>query len=61
VYTGQKVHSDLLVHAVAGNASLPMSTISRSVRLSHSVKKKMLFGCVHSTGIHYLEFARVKL
>jgi tRNA-intron endonuclease, archaea type len=61
VYTGQKVHSDMLVHAVAGNASLPMSTISRSVRLSHSVKKKMLFGCVHSTGIHYLEFARVKL
>jgi tRNA-intron endonuclease len=51
----------MLVHAVAGDASLPMSTISRSVRLSHSVKKKMLFGCVHSTGILYLEFARIKL
>lgn len=61
VYSGQKVHSDMLVHAVPGNASLPMSTISRSVRLSHSVKKKMLFGCVHSSGIYYLEFARVKL
>jgi tRNA-intron endonuclease len=61
VYTGTKVHSEMLVHAVAAQATMPMSTISRSVRLSHSVKKKMLFGCVHTTGIHYIEFARIKL
>lgn len=61
VYTVNKVHSDMLVHAIPGDGSLPMSTISRSVRLAHSVKKKMLFGCVHSTGISYLEFARIKL
>jgi tRNA-intron endonuclease len=51
----------MLVHAVATAGAMPMSTISRSVRLSHSVKKKMLFGCVHTAGIHYIEFARIKL
>jgi len=61
VYTGTKVHSEMLVHAVATGGAMPMSTISRSVRLSHSVKKKMLFGCVHTAGIHYTEFARIKL
>jgi ABC-type oligopeptide transport system ATPase subunit len=61
VYTGSRPHSEMLIHAVGSDASLPMNSISRSVRLAHSVKKKMLFGCVHSTGIHYLEFARVKL
>jgi len=61
VYSGQKVHSEMLVHAVERGAQLPMSTISRSVRLAHSVKKKMLFGAVHKNGIRYVEFARIKL
>lgn len=61
VYSGKKPHSELLVHAMAPRICLPMSTISRSVRLAHSVKKKMLFGCVHNTGIKYVEFARMKL
>ena len=61
VYTGNKVHSEMLVHAAAADMTMPASSISRSVRLSHSVKKKMLFGCVHTTGIHYIEFARIKL
>ncbi len=61
VYCGTSVHSDLLVHAVEKEASLPMSVISRSVRMAHSVKKKMLFGAVHSSGIQFVEFARIKL
>jgi tRNA-intron endonuclease len=61
VYTGKKLHSELLVHAVAGGVQLPMSSISRSVRLAHSVKKKMLFAHQQSTGIQYVEFARIKL
>jgi tRNA-intron endonuclease len=61
VYTGKKTHSEMLVQALAPGASLPMSAISRSVRLAHSVKKKMLFGCEHKQGIHYVEFARIKL
>ena len=61
VYSGKKLHSEMLVHAIDSLTSLPMSTISRSVRLAHSVKKKMLFGCVNSTGIQYVEFARIKL
>jgi tRNA-intron endonuclease len=55
------VHSDLLVHAVEKDAALPMSAISRSVRMAHSVKKKMLFGAVHTNGIQFVEFARIKL
>jgi tRNA-intron endonuclease len=61
VYGAAKTHSEMLVHALPGAAALPMSVISRSVRLAHSVKKKMLFGCVHSGGIFFVEFARIKL
>jgi tRNA-intron endonuclease len=61
VYCGKSVHSDLLVHAVEKDAELQMSVISRSVRLAHSVKKKMFFGAVHSSGIQFVEFARIKL
>jgi len=61
VYCGKNVHSDLLVHAVENDTALPMSAISRSVRMAHSVKKKMLFGAVHSKGIQFVEFARIKL
>ncbi|MDD1659884.1 MAG: tRNA-intron lyase [Methanomicrobiales archaeon] len=61
VYTGDKTHSDLLVHALPPGVRLPMSAIARSVRLAHSVKKKMLFGCVQEKGIRYIEFGRIKL
>lgn len=61
VYGAVKTHSEMLVHALPGGTALPMSVISRSVRLAHSVKKKMLFGCVHSEGIFFVEFARIKL
>ena len=61
VYCGKNVHSDMLVHAVEKEAPLPMSVISRSVRMAHSVKKKMLFGAVHTNGIQFVEFARIKL
>jgi tRNA-intron endonuclease len=61
VYCGTSVHSDLLVHAVEKEAAIPMSVISRSVRMAHSVKKKMFFGAVHSSGIQFVEFARIKL
>ena len=61
VYCGKNVHSDLLVHAIEKEAVMPISVVSRSVRMAHSVKKKMLFGCVHTTGIQFVEFARIKL
>jgi len=61
VYCGKNVHSDMLVHAVEKEVPLPMSVISRSVRMAHSVKKKMLFGAVHTNGIQFVEFARIKL
>lgn len=61
VYLGRKVHSEMLVQAIAPGITLPMNGISRSVRMAHSVKKKMLFGCIHDEGIAYVEFARIKL
>jgi tRNA-intron endonuclease len=61
VYARDKTHSDLLVHAVPPGQTLSVSVISRSVRLAHSVKKKMLFACVHPSGIRYIEFGRMKL
>jgi tRNA-intron endonuclease len=61
VYIAGKTHSDLLVHAVPGGVALQMSTISRSVRLATSVKKKMLFGRIQDTTVRYIEFARFKL
>jgi len=60
VYTGKKLHSELLVHAITSE-HLPMSSISRSVRLANSVKKKMLFALQNSTEIQYLEFSWIKL
>jgi len=61
VYAKDKSHSDLLVHAIPPGRTLAVSVISRSVRLAHSVKKKMLFACVHPSGIRYIEFGRMKL
>ncbi|WP_460006009.1 tRNA-intron lyase [Methanogenium cariaci] len=61
VYSGEKKHSELLVHALPADSSLPMSVISRSVRLAHSVRKKMLFACTEQNGIEFVEFARIKL
>jgi tRNA-intron endonuclease len=61
VYARDRTHSDLLVHAVPPGQTLSVSVISRSVRLAHSVKKKMLFACVHPSGIRYIEFGRMKL
>jgi tRNA-intron endonuclease len=61
VYFGRKDHSELLVQAVAPQTTLPMNSISRSVRMAHSVKKKMLFGHIHDEGIVFIEFARIKL
>jgi tRNA-intron endonuclease len=61
VYSGKSTHSEMLVHALDADASMPMSVISRSVRLAHSVRKKMLFACANENTVHYIEFARIKL
>jgi len=60
-YSGEKSHSELLVHAVGTPATRSMIDLSGSVRLAHSVKKKMLFATVHEEGIQYLAFTRIKL
>lgn len=61
VYSERSSHSAMLVHVIAEGSGMPMSRISRSVRLAHSVRKKMLFACVEQNNIEYIEFARIKL
>lgn len=61
VYSERSSHSAMLVHAIPGGSGMPMSRISRSVRLAHSVRKKMLFACAEQNNIEYIEFARIKL
>lgn len=61
VYTEEGKHSEMLVHACGQEHSMPMSVISRSVRLAHSVKKKMLFACMDKADVTFIEFARMKL
>ena len=62
VYTEAKNHSEMLVNAVPAGTKQSMSEISRSVRLAHSVRKKMLFACLDETGaLTQVEFARMKM
>ena len=62
VYTEAKSHSEMLIHAVPFGTRQSMSEISRSVRLAHSVRKKMLFACLDETGeLTEIEFARMKM
>jgi len=61
VYAEIKSHSEMLVQAVPNGLSLVMNSISRSVRMAHSVRKKMLFACLNDDSITYIEFGRVKM
>lgn len=61
VYSGRKIHSEMLAQAIGQGETLPMNSISRSVRMAHSVKKKMLFAGIRDEGIVFIEFARIKL
>jgi len=61
VYTESNNHSEMLAHAVPAGSGFPMSEISRSVRLAHSVKKRMLFASINGEEITCIEFARLKM
>ncbi len=61
VYTAKGAHSEMLAHAVPQGTTHSMSEISRSVRLAHSVRKKMLFASIAEGEITPIEFARLKM
>ncbi len=61
VYTPKCTHSEMLAHAVCKGTVMSMSVISRSVRLAHSVRKKMLFASIDGETITGIEFARLKM
>ncbi len=49
-------HSDLLVHCVDHAQKFTWEELSRAIRLSHSVKKRMLFAILEKgEGVRYLE------
>jgi len=54
-------HADFLVQMVPEEHSFELQDLSRAVRLSHSVRKKIWYGVVDSEGdITYYEIVRVK-
>jgi tRNA-intron endonuclease len=49
-------HSDLLVHCTESDADHTWEVLARAIRLSHSVRKRMLFACVTGVdSVSYLE------
>ena len=61
VYTDSTTHSEMLAQAVPDGDVSPMWAVSRSVRLAHSVKKRMLFVILTGDEEIPLEFARIKM
>ncbi|HJJ38988.1 MAG TPA: tRNA-intron lyase [Methanocorpusculum sp.] len=61
VYTEEDNHSEMLAHAVSDSTVASMQEISRSVRLAHSVKKRILFVSITDNEIIPIEFARIKM
>lgn len=61
VYTEDGKHSEMLIQACPMDLKQSMSSVSRSVRLAHSVKKRMLFACIKEEDVTFIEFARMKL
>lgn len=54
-------HADFLVQMIPEEHSFELQDLSRAVRLSHSVRKKIWYGVVDSEGdITYYEIVRVK-
>jgi len=55
-----RMHARFLVHAVPKGYSTIWPEISRAVRLSHGVRKEILFGEVGKGGIEYLRLSRCR-
>jgi len=62
VYDGMKdTHSRFLVHAISSEHVFSLQEMSRAIRLSHSVRKKMVFAYDTDHKIGYIDIGRVKL
>ncbi|MDY6958157.1 MAG: tRNA-intron lyase [Halobacteriota archaeon] len=62
VYDGMKdTHSRFLVHAIPAEHVFSLQEMSRAIRLSHSVRKKMVFAYDMDNMIGYIDIGRVKL
>ncbi|MDY6930331.1 MAG: tRNA-intron lyase, partial [Halobacteriota archaeon] len=62
VYDGMKdTHSRFLVHAIPAEHVFSLQEMSRAIRLSHSVRKKMVFAYDLNHNIGYIGIGRVKL
>lgn len=55
-------HSKYLIHVIPKNYIFKYQILSRAIRLSNSVKKKMIFASFFSSiDIKYIEIERIKL
>ena len=58
----EMTHSKYLVHAIPGTHVFSLQELSRSIRLAHSVRKRMLFACKDSNQkLDYIDIGRIKL
>jgi tRNA-intron endonuclease, archaea type len=55
------MHSQFLVHAVNIEHVFNLPQLSRAIRLSHSVRKQMVFAWQRGEEIMYLEIGRIKM
>jgi len=56
-----KSHSKYLVHAISHEHIFLLPEMSRAIRLSQTVKKRMLFAYKKGRGIRYIEVGRIKM
>lgn len=64
VYSGMPKnieHSEYLVHAIEDDHAFSLQRLSRAVRLSHSVRKTMVYAFVRNSRVGYIGIERVKL
>lgn len=54
-------HSDYLIHVIPKDHIFSLQTLSRGVRLAHSVRKRMIFGVPEKEEVEYIDIGRIKL
>jgi tRNA-intron endonuclease len=62
VYRGdpENYHADHLVHVIPPTFRCTFPELSRTIRLAHSVRKRMMFGVVEKGDVNYIEVMRVR-
>ncbi|MBP2029168.1 tRNA-intron endonuclease [Methanohalophilus levihalophilus] len=54
-------HSEFLIHAIPNNYEFSLPVMSRAIRLSNSVRKRMIFAVEKGEQINYIDIGRKKM